>query len=228
MVKSTWTRNVGYAKIHVDAAVSKTRNCGAAAAVCRSNDGNFMGSSALVIHGITDAATLEAITCREGLALAQDLLLNDFLIASDSKQVVNDIKTASNGTYGAIISEIRNLSVGFNCNITFEGRVSNSDADRLAKFSIFLIWVDMVCWAPWSFLYPTSCGTTALGRTSWNMFLYSSCSHFYIPKILYHLHFFTSFCIAPELFSHTIQTQKTTYFVAKNTPVVHQQHYFPL
>ena len=89
----------------------------------------------LVIHGITDAATLEAIACREGLALAQDLLLNDFVIASDSKQVVNDIKTASNGSYEAIISEIRNLSVGFNCNITFEGRVSNSDADRLAKFA---------------------------------------------------------------------------------------------
>ncbi|XP_044335919.1 16.9 kDa class I heat shock protein 1-like [Triticum aestivum] len=73
-----------------------------------------MGSSALVIHGITDAATLEAIACREGLALAQDLLLTDSVIASDSEQVVIDIKTASNGSYGAIISEIRNLLVGFN------------------------------------------------------------------------------------------------------------------
>ena len=119
----------------MDAAVSKTRNCGAAAAVCRSNNGNFMGSSALVIHGITDAATLEAIACREGFALAQDLLLTDFVIVSDSKQVVNDIKSASNGGYRAIISEIRNLLVGFDCNITFEGRASNSDVDRLVKFA---------------------------------------------------------------------------------------------
>ncbi|EMS57964.1 Acid phosphatase 1 [Triticum urartu] len=80
-----------YAKVHVDAAVAKIENRGAAVAVCRDTDGNYMGSSVLVVHGITDVAILEAIACREGLALAQDLMLQNFVLASDSKQIVSDI-----------------------------------------------------------------------------------------------------------------------------------------
>jgi hypothetical protein len=53
----------GYAKVHVDAAVAKIENRGEAAAMCRDTDGNYMGSSTLVVHGITDVATLEAIAC---------------------------------------------------------------------------------------------------------------------------------------------------------------------
>ena len=61
-----------YAKIHVDAGV-RTRRGGAAVAVCRGTHGLFLGSSALVIPGIWDPATLEAMACREGIALAEDL-----------------------------------------------------------------------------------------------------------------------------------------------------------
>ncbi|KAE8800155.1 Acid phosphatase 1 [Hordeum vulgare] len=77
----------GYVKIHVDAAISKVHGKGAAAVVCRDGTGNFLGSSALVINGITDVATLEALACREGLSLAADLLVHSFVIASDSKQL---------------------------------------------------------------------------------------------------------------------------------------------
>lgn len=87
----------------------------------RDTDGNYMGSPALVVHGITYVATLEAITCREGLALAQNLMLQNFVLASDSKQIVSDIHKASQGSYGAIIMEIRQHLLSFNYNITFEG-----------------------------------------------------------------------------------------------------------
>ena len=50
-----------FSKVHVDAAVSRAHNKGAAATVCRDDMGNYVGSSALVIEGITDEATLEAI-----------------------------------------------------------------------------------------------------------------------------------------------------------------------
>ena len=107
----------------------------------------LFGGSALVIHGITDPAILETIACREGLSLAQDLMLQNFVLASDSKQVVDDIKKSSQGAHGAIITEIRQRLLLFNCNITFEGRTANKDADRLAKFAQSLdqgrhVWFD--------------------------------------------------------------------------------------
>ena len=78
---------------------------GSAAAICRDGEGNYLGSSALVIPGVVDAATQEAIACREALSLAEDLHIRDFFIASDSKQVINDINKGYKGKYGAIISE---------------------------------------------------------------------------------------------------------------------------
>jgi hypothetical protein len=63
----------GYIKINVDAATSKTGGGGVVPAVCRCGNGDFMGASALTISDIGSAATLEALACREALALAQDL-----------------------------------------------------------------------------------------------------------------------------------------------------------
>ena len=85
----------GYAKIHVVAGISKGQVRGATMPVCRDEAGNYMGSSALVISGIVDVPTLEAIACREGISLAEDLMLNNFIIASDSKQVICDIDKGS-------------------------------------------------------------------------------------------------------------------------------------
>lgn len=103
-----------------------------------------MGSSAIVIHGINDVATLEAIACREALSLADDLMIQNFVVASDSKQVVNDITRGSNGAYGSIITEIKRRALPFNYIFTFEGRAANNDADRLAKYSHSLDRGDMI------------------------------------------------------------------------------------
>ena len=45
--------------------------------------GSFLGASAVVVHGIGDLAILEAMACREALALVQDLQLTMVKIASD-------------------------------------------------------------------------------------------------------------------------------------------------
>jgi hypothetical protein len=53
------------------------------AVVLRSGDGVYMGSSAVVFKGVSDPPTLEALACREALALATDVALNRLVIASD-------------------------------------------------------------------------------------------------------------------------------------------------
>jgi hypothetical protein len=52
-------------KINVDAATSKADDGGAVAAVCRREDGAFLGASA---QGSSSPAMLEALACREALA----------------------------------------------------------------------------------------------------------------------------------------------------------------
>jgi hypothetical protein len=71
------------AKINVDTALARSGMGGALAAVCRNADGMFMGASALTVVGGLSPTTLEAMSCREGLSLAQDLGLPRICIASD-------------------------------------------------------------------------------------------------------------------------------------------------
>jgi hypothetical protein len=63
----------GSAKINCDAAVSRSGDRGVATAICI--DGLYLGASAIVIVGIYDPPSLEALACREALALAEDLAL---------------------------------------------------------------------------------------------------------------------------------------------------------
>ena len=49
--------------------------------------------------------------------------------------MVSDIDKGNRGSYGAIISEIKLRSLAFNYKFTFEARASDTDADKLAKFS---------------------------------------------------------------------------------------------
>lgn len=99
---------------------------------------NYLGSSSLVIGGVDDPAILEAIACREALALAEDLQVHELIIASDAKQVAADINKRSRGSNGAIISEINSYSSLFQCNFTFESRKVNVQAHKLAKHSLSL------------------------------------------------------------------------------------------
>ena len=128
----------GHMKISVDAGLSNTGTA-AAAVVCRDSTGLYLGSSSLVISGVTDPSVVEAIACREALALAEDLSLQDFVVASDCKTVVDDIQRGQGGAYMTIIKEIYRRRSSFNsCNFFFEGRSSNTDAHNLAKHSLLL------------------------------------------------------------------------------------------
>uniref|UniRef100_A0A452XPQ8 RNase H type-1 domain-containing protein n=1 Tax=Aegilops tauschii subsp. strangulata TaxID=200361 RepID=A0A452XPQ8_AEGTS len=127
----------GWFKIHVDAGV-RTGRGGSAAAICRDQQGNYLGSSALVIAGVDDPAILETIACHEELALAEDLNLNNLIIASDAKQVVSDNSVSHMGRNAAIIQEIRSRASSFVCNFMFEGRAANRDVHKLAKYSLSL------------------------------------------------------------------------------------------
>ncbi|XBI57913.1 hypothetical protein VPH35_039223 [Triticum aestivum] len=95
----------GCAKIHVDARV-RARRGGSAAAVCRDQNGNYLGSLALVIAGLKDPLILETIAWRETLALAENLNLHNVAIASDSKQAISDINKTSLGKNGSVVKEI--------------------------------------------------------------------------------------------------------------------------
>lgn len=129
----------GCVKINVDAGVSADQSVGTAAAVCRDRDGTFLGSSMLMIQGLVDPPTLEAIACSEGLALAQDLGMEYIEVASNCKQVIQHIQQGAGGDYGAIIKEILRTSSTFtSCNFCFEFRVSNFEPHKLARFGVSL------------------------------------------------------------------------------------------
>jgi hypothetical protein len=98
-----------------------------------------MGSSAVVFKGVSDPPTLEALACREALALAKDVDLNRLVIASDCKQVVSDIAAGTGGQYAAIVQEINIQRLDFqDVSYTFEGRNSNKEAHSLARFALSL------------------------------------------------------------------------------------------
>ena len=61
----------GTAKINVDAAVSKNLSVGSAAAVARNSNGGLLGASLLTIEGMMEPEMLEAVACREKLALGK-------------------------------------------------------------------------------------------------------------------------------------------------------------
>jgi ribonuclease HI len=129
----------GLFKINVDAATSKNSAISSIAAVVRREDGEFVGASSVVLKGITDPETLEAMACREGFAVAADLLVQRFRLASDCSNVVRNIQGEGMGIYGHIVKEIKARADGFQqVQIVFEGRGANIDAHNLARSSIFL------------------------------------------------------------------------------------------
>ena len=129
---------VGVAKINVDAAVSKSSNIEATAAVARDDNGNFLGASAVVWEGFEDPEILEAMACREGLSLAADLCLGKIRIASDCLNVVRAIGDVGMGRAGHIIREIKaTMSELQTAEVVHEGRASNGDAHSVARSAIY-------------------------------------------------------------------------------------------
>ena len=69
------------------------------------------------------------------MLLAEDLELQNFVVASDSKQIIKDIYEGTSSSYGSNVREIKQRASSFNCKFTFERRVDNTEAVSLAKFS---------------------------------------------------------------------------------------------
>jgi ribonuclease HI len=127
----------GMVKINVDAAVRKTEKVGAVAAICRSANGDFLGASVVVVEGINDPAILEAMACREALALALDLDLTHVRVASDCAEVINSLEGNYMGSFSSVISEIKSRSLHFNAiSFVHEGRSSNMEAHGLARATV--------------------------------------------------------------------------------------------
>ena len=91
----------------------------------------------MAFSGISDPETLEAMACREGLALASDLLLQRIMVASDCINAIRSIQEESMGQYGQITKEIRATSEQFaKVEFVHERRESNLDAHSLARSAI--------------------------------------------------------------------------------------------
>jgi ribonuclease HI len=86
-------------KANVDGAVSRDNGKDSAAVIFRDREGHYLGSSAIVFLGVTDPPSLEALACHEALSLAADLPIQRVYVASDCKQVVNDIDADSGGVF---------------------------------------------------------------------------------------------------------------------------------
>lgn len=71
--------------------------------------------------------------------LGQDLGMEYIQVASDCKQVIQNIHQGAGGDYGVIIKEILETSTTFiSCNFCFEFRDSNSEPHKLARFGVSL------------------------------------------------------------------------------------------
>jgi hypothetical protein len=119
----------GMTKLNVDAATSKQGARGVVVVLCRDEMWQFMGASALTVTEPLNPPTLEAVACREALALAQDLGLTRVCVASDCLEVINNLTRPYLGEYIMITSEI-NLTAALFQSIMFrhEKRVSNGEA----------------------------------------------------------------------------------------------------
>jgi len=66
----------------------------------------FGGTLVVVTEGISDPEIMEAVACRESLALALDLLLQKIRVVYDNIIVVRNIRGKDFGSYGHVIQEI--------------------------------------------------------------------------------------------------------------------------
>ena len=110
----------------------------AAAAISRNAAGDFLGASVLVLKGIKEPEIVEAIACREGLALAQDIQVTRVRLACNNANVISSINQGSNGVYGQIVMEIQEESKSLeSVEFIHERRSTNIDAHRIARSSLY-------------------------------------------------------------------------------------------
>lgn len=127
----------GLAKVNVDAALAKNSDHSATCAVARDEAKNFLGASMLVLDGLTTPEVVETIACREGMALAADLVLHKFRVACDCINTVKSIHGEGMGLYGSIVKEIKATKASFShVEFVHERRCSNEDAHRSARSDV--------------------------------------------------------------------------------------------
>jgi hypothetical protein len=127
----------GLFKVNVDAATSKNSLISLFVAVVRDTEGRFMGASLVVVKGVTDPETLKAFAIREGLSIADDLLLHRFLLASDCSNMIRSLTGDGMGYYGHIAQEIKARAARFRCvDFVHESRNSNVHAHSVARSSL--------------------------------------------------------------------------------------------
>jgi ribonuclease HI len=125
-------------KVNVDAAISKNSCIATMAAIARDEGGPFQGASVLVMEGVSSPEIEEAMACREGLALAKDLVLQKVRIATNCANVVTSMQGPRMGPYGHIIREIKAEVASFaEAEVVHESRKSNGEAHNLAKSSVY-------------------------------------------------------------------------------------------
>jgi hypothetical protein len=90
-------------KVNIGMTVSKNTTLVAFIAVARSSDGTFMGALVVVVQGITEPETLEAMACRESLSVASDHLLLKIRVASNCLNYIRSIGGDERGAYGHIV-----------------------------------------------------------------------------------------------------------------------------
>lgn len=87
---------------------------------------------------MSDQETLKAMAVREGLTLVNDLALQRFGISSDNAGVVRSISGSVFVQYDQIVQEIKARAATFVVtDFAHEGRLSNGDAYKLARGSLF-------------------------------------------------------------------------------------------
>jgi ribonuclease HI len=73
-----------HVKLNVDTSFHEDRHAGAAGAVLRDFEGNFIAASCVFIPHVTTPSMAEAIAMREGLELANNMSYNRVQAESDS------------------------------------------------------------------------------------------------------------------------------------------------
>jgi hypothetical protein len=124
-------------KINTDAAVAKTAVRGAVGVVCRSEQGEYLGSSAVVFEGITHPGCLEAMACREPWTWPRISNLERFRLRPIVWRWFKGWLQRQNlGVFSHILCEIKERALArgetFFCH---EKRDCNREAHSLARFA---------------------------------------------------------------------------------------------
>ncbi|KAH0980616.1 hypothetical protein GBA52_007793 [Prunus armeniaca] len=136
----------GKLKLNVDGACSTSVWKRGLGAVVRNVHGDLMGAISVPITGCFSAKITELLAIREGLQFAWEAGYDSLVVETDAKNAINDIVSGTEafGVAGGIINDIHMLSRNFDSlSFVFAPRLCNTMADRLAKFALGSLSIDV-------------------------------------------------------------------------------------